>query len=26
LLTALRRDFPGNTLFPREIARLQAAH
>jgi len=26
LLTTLRRDFPGNTLFPREIARLQAAH
>jgi len=23
LLTALRKDFPGNTLFPREIARLQ---
>jgi hypothetical protein len=26
LLTALRQEFPGNTLFPREIARLQAAH
>ena len=24
LLTALRREFPGNTLFPREIAHLQA--
>lgn len=23
LLTALRADFPGNTMFPREIARLQ---
>jgi predicted Zn-dependent protease len=23
LLTALRTQFPGNTLFPREIARLQ---
>jgi hypothetical protein len=23
LLTALRKDFPGNTLFPREIARLE---
>ena len=26
LLTGLRREFPGNTLFPREIAHLQAAH
>jgi hypothetical protein len=26
LLTALRAEFPGNTLFPREIARLQPAH
>jgi hypothetical protein len=26
LLAGLQRDFPGNTLFPREIARLQAAH
>jgi hypothetical protein len=25
-LSALRSEFPGNTLFPREIARLQAAH
>jgi hypothetical protein len=24
LLSALRKEFPGNTLFPREIARLQA--
>jgi hypothetical protein len=24
-LTALRADFPGNTLFPREIARLQSS-
>jgi hypothetical protein len=26
LLTALRTQFPGNTLFPREISRLQSAH
>lgn len=26
LLTSLRSDFPGNSLFPREIARLQTAH
>jgi hypothetical protein len=26
MLTALRADFPGNPLFPREIARLEAAH
>jgi hypothetical protein len=26
LLAGLQREFPGNTLFPREIARLQAAH
>jgi len=26
MLTALRADFPGNGLFPREIARLQASH
>jgi hypothetical protein len=26
LLTALRQEFPGNTLFPREIAHLQASH
>lgn len=26
LLTSLRTDFPGNTLFPQEISRLQAAH
>lgn len=26
LLTGLRQEFPGNTLFPREIAHLQAAH
>jgi len=26
LLSALRIQFPGNTLFPREIARLQANH
>jgi hypothetical protein len=26
LLTALRAQFPANTLFPREIVRLQAAH
>lgn len=26
LLTGLRREFPANTLFPRQIARLQAAH
>lgn len=26
LLTSLRAQFPGNTLFPREIIRLQAAH
>ena len=26
LLSSLRVQFPGNTLFPREIARLQAAH
>ena len=26
LLSALRNQFPGNTLFPREIARLQGAH
>jgi hypothetical protein len=26
LLSALRSEFPGNTLFPREIARLQSAH
>ena len=25
-LISLRADFPGNTLFPREITRLQAAH
>lgn len=25
LLSSLQRDFPGNTLFPREIAHLQAA-
>jgi len=26
LLAELQKDFPGNTLFPREIARLQSAH
>jgi hypothetical protein len=26
LLTGLQHDFPGNALFPREIARLQSAH
>lgn len=26
LLDGLHRQFPGNTLFPREMARLQAAH
>jgi hypothetical protein len=26
LLTGLRREFPGNTLFPREIAHLRASH
>jgi hypothetical protein len=26
LLSGLRLEFPGNTLFPREIARLQAGH
>jgi hypothetical protein len=26
VLSALRAEFPGNTLFPREIARLQSAH
>ena len=26
LLSSLRTDFPGNTLFPREIIRLQSAH
>jgi len=26
LLTGLRREFPGNSLFPREIARLQSSH
>lgn len=26
LLTGLRRQFPANTLFPREIAHLQASH
>ena len=26
LLTGLQREFPGNMLFPREIAHLQAAH
>lgn len=26
LLDGLQREFPGNTLFPREIARLQSAH
>ena len=26
LLTGLRSDFPGNTLFPREIAHLQSSH
>jgi len=26
LLSGLQRDFPGNTLFPREIAHLQSAH
>jgi len=26
LLTSLRSQFPGNTLFPREISRLQSAH
>jgi hypothetical protein len=25
LLAGLQREFPGNTLFPREIARLQSA-
>jgi hypothetical protein len=26
LLSGLERDFPSNTLFPREIARLQSIH
>ena len=26
LLTSLRQEFPGNTLFPREIAHLQSSH
>jgi hypothetical protein len=26
LLSALRNQFPENTFFPREIARLQSAH
>jgi hypothetical protein len=26
LLTSLRTEFPGNTLFPREIARLETTH
>ncbi len=26
LLTGLQREFPSNTLFPRQIARLQASH
>ena len=26
LLTGLQQEFPGNTLFPREIAHLQAKH
>jgi len=26
LLTSLRQQFPGNTLFPKEIVRLQSAH
>jgi len=26
LLTGLQREFPTNTLFPRQIAHLQAAH
>jgi hypothetical protein len=26
MLTGLRTQFPSNTLFPREITRLQAAH
>jgi len=26
LLAGLQKEFPGNTLFPREIARLQSAH
>lgn len=26
LLAGLQREFPGNTLFPREIARLKSAH
>lgn len=26
MLTSLRKDFPGNGLFPREIARLEASH
>jgi hypothetical protein len=26
MLTSLRSEFPGNSLFPREIARLQTAH
>ena len=26
LLTSLRSQFPGNTLFPREISRLESAH
>jgi hypothetical protein len=26
LLTGLRSEFPGNTLFPREIARLETSH
>jgi len=26
MLTSLRSDFPGNSLFPREIARLETGH
>jgi hypothetical protein len=26
ILNSLRTDFPGNGLFPREIARLETAH
>jgi hypothetical protein len=26
VLSALRKEFPGNTLFPREIARLESSH
>jgi hypothetical protein len=26
LLNGLQREFPANTLFPREIAHLQATH